>query len=73
MPDIRLACLSADAATAVAQEADRPDDASHGARADGSDVVLTYYDKRYPLDVAGWAADAGFASDAAAGAMIGRL
>lgn len=35
--------------------------------------MLTYFDKRYPLDVAGWAFNQGHASDAAAADVIARL
>jgi hypothetical protein len=72
MPEIRLQCLSAASAQAVAAEADRPD-VSHRARADGTAVVLTYFDKRYPLDVADWAFGNGHADDDSASATIGAL
>jgi len=48
--ETRLQCVSPDAARAVAMEADLPEQ-NHRAEAEGSVVVLTYTDKRYPLDV----------------------
>lgn len=67
----RLDCLTPAAARAVVAEADRP--GTNRATAFGDVVFLSYFDKRYPLDVAGWAADHGHASDAAAGKTIGGL
>ena len=72
MPETRLQCLSPESARAVAAEADLPG-RNHRARAEGSVVVLTYFDKRYPLDVATWAFEHGHAEDSAAGALIGGL
>jgi hypothetical protein len=69
---VRLQCLSLEAARAVAAEADLPGQ-NHYARLDGPAVVLTYIDKRYPLDVAVWAFEHGYADDAAAAAVIGSL
>jgi len=70
--DARLQCLSPEAARAVAAEADLPEQ-NHRARAEGSVVVLTYIDKRYPLNVAEWAFEHGHAGDSSAGAVIGGL
>jgi hypothetical protein len=73
MPDVtRLECLSPASAQAVAEEADMPEQ-NHRARADGASVVLTYIDKRYPLDVAGWAFENGHADDPSAAAVIAGL
>lgn len=72
MNEIRLECLSGESALAVAAEADLPEQ-RHRARADGTAVILTYFDKRYPLNVAQWAQANGHASDTAAGQLIGRL
>lgn len=72
MPDTRLQCLTPVAAQAVAAEADNPEQ-NHRARAYGSAVVLTYFDKRYPLDVAEWAFNNGYCDDSAAGDVIARL
>lgn len=68
----RLECVSTEAARKVAAEADQPSQ-NHRARADGSVVVLSYFNKRYPLDVADWAFQNGHASDEAAANVIGRL
>jgi hypothetical protein len=67
----RLDCIGDAAAKAVAREADRP--GQNRAVAFGSRVFLSYFDKRYPLDVAGWAFENGHADDDAAGSLIGRL
>jgi hypothetical protein len=72
MAEARLQCLSPESAEAVATEADRPGQ-EHRARAEGSTVVLTYFDKRYPMDVAEWAFEHGHADDPAAAAVIGGL
>lgn len=72
MHETRLRCVSPDAAFVVANEADRPD-ADHRTRPDGADVVITYANKRYPLSVASYAADNGYASATAASAVIASL
>jgi hypothetical protein len=72
MITVTLRCLSTDSALAVAREADLPDQ-QHRARAEGTTVMLSYFDKRYPLNVAGWAFDRGHASDAAAADVIASL
>jgi hypothetical protein len=72
MSTVTLHCLSAGSALAVAAEADLPEQ-NHRARAEGAAVELSYFDKRYPLNVAGWAFDHGHASDAAAADVIARL
>lgn len=68
----RLECVSPEAAQTVATEADAPSQ-NHRARAEGSVVVLSYFDKRYPMDVADWAFQNGHASDRAAADVISRL
>jgi hypothetical protein len=72
VPETTLQCLSPASAQAVAAEADMPGQ-NHRARADGSTVVLTYFDKRYPLDVAEWAFENGHADDPSAAAVIAGL
>lgn len=67
----RLRCLSPRDAAIVAKEADRP--GTHRAETAGAVVVLTYFDKRYPLDVAEWAFENGHCDDDAAGSLVGRL
>ena len=69
---VRLQCLSPEAARAVAVESDLPAQ-NHRACPEGPAVVLTYTDKRYPLDVAVWAFEHEYADDAAAAAVIGSL
>ena len=73
MAEIRLTCLSEDDAAAVVAEAERPGDTVHTVRQDGADVVIGYFDKRWPLDVADWAYENGHACDEAAAHTIGRL
>jgi hypothetical protein len=66
-----LRCVSAEAAKAVAREADRP--GTHRAVPIVNIVYISYVDKRYPLDTATWAAENDCATDAAAGSLIGEL
>lgn len=73
MAETRLRCFSLEDARNVAIEADRPDDAHHRARSEENEVVLTYFDKRYPLNVAEWAFNHGHCDDSAAGDVIERL
>jgi len=76
VPDIRIAVLDCGTpgdAAKVTAEAQRPGDPDHTARQEGSRVIITYRDKRYPLDVASWAFENGHASDAAAANVIARL
>lgn len=73
MAEITLTCLSAEDARIVAAEADDTGDPDHRARQDGDDVIITFFDKRYPLDVADWAFQAGHANDADAASTIARL
>lgn len=70
---VTLACVSDDDAATVAAEAYRPGDLCNTARQDGRRVVITYTDKRYPLDIASWAFENGHASDAEAAGVIARL
>ncbi|MFJ6540575.1 hypothetical protein ACIQMP_08005 [Streptomyces sp. NPDC091385] len=73
MSEVRLECLDADHAAAVVAEAHRPGDNDHQVRQDGAAVVITYFDKRYPLHVADWAGEHGHATDHAAASVIARL
>lgn len=73
MPTLRLTCLDTQHAAAVIAEATRPGDQVHTVRQDGPVVVISYFDKRYPLDIADWAGEHGHASDTEAAAVIARL
>lgn len=68
-----LDCATPEDAAKVVAEANRPGDNAHAARQEGSRVVITYADKRYPYDVASWAYEAGHADDDQAAAVIGSL
>jgi hypothetical protein len=75
MPETRLICLSETSAAAVVGEhADYfgagPSNTVHQ---DGTHVVIDYFDKRWPLDIAEWAAEQGHASDSAAAVVIAGL
>lgn len=75
MPETRLTCLSTTSAEAVITEwADYfGAGKSNTVRQDGTHIVIEYFDKRWPLDIADWAAEQGHASDAAAAAVIAGL
>ncbi|MFE5140381.1 hypothetical protein ACFRDV_22335 [Streptomyces fagopyri] len=73
MSQTRLTCISPEAAAAVVAEANRPGDSDHTVTQDGDQVVIGYFDKRYPLDIADWAGLNGHASDDAAAAVIAAL
>ncbi|MFJ8006154.1 hypothetical protein [Streptomyces fagopyri] len=73
MSKVRLTCISPEAAAAVVAEANRPGDNDHTVVQDDAEVVIGYFDKRYPLDVADWAGLNGHASDSAAAAVIAAL
>jgi len=75
MPETRLTCLTpANAAAVVAEHADYfGAGPSNTVRQDEADVVIEYFDKRWPLDIADWAGEQGHATDSAAAAVIARL
>ncbi len=75
MSETRLTCLSeGDAAMVVAEHADYfGAGPSNTVRQDGAVVVIDYFDKRWPLDIAEWAAEQGHAADAEAARVIGGL
>jgi hypothetical protein len=75
MPETRLTCHSDTAAEAVIDEwADYfGAGKSNTVRRDGTQVVIEYFDKRWPLDIADWAAEQGHASDSATAAVIAGL
>jgi hypothetical protein len=75
MPEIRLTCLSpADAAMVVAEHANYfGAGPSNTVRQDAADVVIDYFDKRWPLDIADWAGEQGHATDTEAARVIAQL
>ncbi|HEY5835035.1 hypothetical protein [Streptomyces sp.] len=70
MPEIRLTCISPEAAAAVTAEATRPGDTVHTVRQDGHQVVIGYHDIRWPMDVAEFAHEIGHAHDDDAARVI---
>jgi hypothetical protein len=75
MPETRLTCHTpGDAEMVIAEHADYfGAGPSNTVRQDGADVVITYFDKRWPLDIADWAGEQGHASDSAAARVIAQL
>ncbi|MCP9209520.1 hypothetical protein [Streptomyces cucumeris] len=73
MSEVHLACLTAEHAAIVVKEATRPGDDVHTVRRDGNQVVIGYFDKRWPLDIAEWASENCHASDSAAARTIAQL
>jgi hypothetical protein len=73
MPEAILTCLSAEDARIVADEFDRRDGMFNTICQDGDRVIVNYVDKRYALDVADYAFQAGHASDAETANTIARL
>jgi hypothetical protein len=75
MPAIRLTCLTPNDAAAVVTEHTDYFGAgpSNTVRQDGADVVIAYFDKRWPLDIADWAGEQGHATDSAAAHVIAQL
>lgn len=75
MPEIRLTCHTpGDAEMVTAEHADYfGAGPSNTVRQDGHHVVIGYFDKRWPLDIAGWAAEQGHATDSAAASVIAQL
>ncbi|PBC80148.1 hypothetical protein BX265_4984 [Streptomyces sp. TLI_235] len=73
MPQLTLTCVDEQHAAAVYNEAHRPGDQHHNVAQDGKQIVITYYDKRWPLDVADWAGEHGHAHDDDAARVIAQL
>ncbi|MEW2351477.1 hypothetical protein AB0904_27890 [Streptomyces sp. NPDC006684] len=75
MSTVRLTCHTTASAAAVVAEYDGYFGAgsSNTVRQDGADVVIDYFDKRWPLDIAEWASELGHASDAHAARVIAQL
>lgn len=68
-----LVCLSPASAAAVAEEMGGSGGASNTLSVHGRTLHVTYYDARYPLDLAEWAAGHGHAADEEAARTIGSL
>jgi hypothetical protein len=75
MPTATLVCLTpGDAEEVVNEHADYfGAGPSNTVRQQDNTVVIDYFDKRWPLDVAEWAAEQGPASDSAAARVIASL
>lgn len=73
MPEIRLTCISPEAAAVVVEEATRPCDTVHTVRQDGAQVVIGYVDFRWPMDVAEWAGENLHAHDDDAARVMGTV
>lgn len=70
MSEVRLRCISPEAAAAVVAEAPRTDDADSTVRQDGQDVVIGYIDLRWPMRLAETAFTNGHAHDEDAARVI---
>jgi hypothetical protein len=68
-----LVCLTAVGATAVAEEIGDNGGPDNTVSVHGNVVHITYFDARYPMNLAEWAADNGHASDEAAARVIASL
>lgn len=68
--ETRLHCISSEAAAVVVLEATRPGDTTHTVRQEAEHVVIGYADLRYPMDVAEWAHENGYAHDGDAAQVI---
>jgi hypothetical protein len=75
MATVTLICNTpADAAAVVTEHADYfGAGPSNTVRQQDNTVVIDYFDKRWPLDVADWAGENGHASDSAAARVIASL
>lgn len=69
---ISLKCVSREAAEAVHLEHKDYFGAgkSNNVELDGENVVIEFFDKRWPVDIAEYAAEQGFASDSEAARVI---
>lgn len=72
LPKVTLRCLDTEAAQRVVNEFPNRDrgGVSNTMSAAGATVVITYVDKRWPLDIADWAGEEGLASDSASARVI---
>ena len=72
---VRLKCLSPELAGVLVKECQGVSDAgpSNTAELDGDTVVIRYFDKRWPLDIADFAAMRGIASDGEAARVMSCL
>lgn len=68
LPEVRLVCLDEESAKEVMrliEEARKgKNDRSNTAAREGDTIVITYFDKRWPYDIADMAGDLGLAGDA---------
>lgn len=71
--EVRLECLNQDAAEAVYLEHRDYFGAgkSNTVELEGQTVVIGFFDKRWPVDIAEYAAEQGYATDAEAARVIG--
>lgn len=68
-----LKCISPESAAAVAAEIGDAGGPNNTVAVDNHQVSITYVDKRYPLDLADWAATNGHATDGDAARVIAGL
>lgn len=75
MTEVRLVCRNAESAARVVSEHMYYYGAgpSNTIRQDGNEAVIGYFDKRWPLDIAEWAHENGYASDGEAARVIAQL
>ncbi|MFH9610463.1 hypothetical protein [Streptomyces sp. NPDC017448] len=75
MATVTLTCITPEAAAAVVDEHDGyfGAGASNTVRQDGNTVVIDYFDKRWPLDIAEWAHEQGHAHDTDAARVMASL
>lgn len=71
----RLKCVSQDAAENLAKECNEAPGAgpSNTVAVDGDTLVITYFDKRWPLDIADFASIKGIATDSEAARVMACL
>lgn len=70
---ITLRCLDAEAAENVAAQFPGRGNSANTLKVVGAGIVIEYFDKRWPYDIASWAFDEGLTSDSAAAFVISRL
>jgi len=72
---VRLKCVNQDAARNLLKECDEASGAgpSNTVELDGDTLVITYFDKRWPLDIADFASVRGLATDREAARVMSCL